>query len=60
MMQKNYAVSEIFRSNVRHLRAGLSYPCAQHESETVHLLENKQLKQLLHFSRMYNCGCLER
>lgn len=57
-MQKNYAVrfSEV-TFDIWHLCTGLSHFRAQHETKTVHLLENMQLKQLLHFSRMCNYGC---
>lgn len=56
VMQKNYTVrvSEV-TFNFRYLCVGLSHPHAQHETETVHLLENMQLKQLLCFCRKYNC-----
>lgn len=46
--------------DVRHLCANLSHLHVQCETKTVYLLENKQLKILLHFNRIYNCHCLER
>lgn len=61
VMQKNYAVrlSEV-AFDVRGPCAALSHLRAQHETQTVHLLENQQLKQWPHFSGMCNCGCLGR